>query len=132
MRSAPICRGGHEQLIELDVIVTVRARNGRAPCEIVLDERTDHGLLKTPLEIDDVVWNTKVLGDTARVADIVERTAPLAAGFLRLAALRRRLRQAALIPELHGQADDGCAGLLQDRGHCGTIDAAAHGYDGQA
>ena len=45
-----------------------------------------------------------MLGDVARIVHVIERTA--AAGD---AAFGRKLRQTALIPELHGQADNALA-----------------------
>ena len=35
--------------------------------------------------------------------------------------------EAALIPELHGQADDGVALFLKNRCNCGRVNAAGHG-----
>jgi hypothetical protein len=45
-------------------------------------------------------------------------------------AFRGEFREAALVPELHGQADDVVAFALHETGDDGAIDAAAHG-DGE-
>lgn len=63
-----------------------------------------------------------MLGDAARVVDIVNRTAAMLRGFSGL-----ELREAALVPELHGEADDGLAALVHDCGDGGAVHSAAHG-----
>jgi hypothetical protein len=47
-------------------------------------------------------------------------------------AISLKFGEAALIPELHGQADDGPALLLEDRGNGGGVDTTGHGDDNQA
>ena len=64
-----------------------------------------------------------MLGDVAGVVDVVERAA--AAGG---AAFGHEFRQSALIPELHGEADDGLALALQHSRDDGAIHSAGHGY----
>ena len=63
---------GDEELIELHVIVAMRARNRRAAFEVVVDERPNDGELELALEIDDVIGNAEMLGDAARVVDVVD------------------------------------------------------------
>ena len=74
---------GHQQLLELDVVVAQRAGNRRAPGEIVLHEGAHHGVLEEPLEIHDVVRQAEVLGDALGVVDVVDRAAALAGRFAR-------------------------------------------------
>ena len=88
--------GGGEKLIELHVIVAEGAWNRSAAFEVVVDERTDYGVLEFALEIHDVERNTEVLGYAAGVVDVVDRAAAVlggGAGFF--------LWEAALVPELH-------------------------------
>ena len=77
------------------------------------------------LEIDDVVRKIQMLGDAFGVVDVIDR----AAATLRGAGVLQ-LRQAALIPELHGEADDGATLLLEERGDGGTVHTAAHCHGG--
>ena len=116
--------GDDQQLIELQMIVAQAARNGSASGEILLHEGTHHFALKTVFVIDHVIRNADGLGDAARVINIVERAA---------ASLDRLghavvAGQAALVPELHGQADD-VVSLGAQHGRDGRgIDSARHGY----
>ena len=64
-----------------------------------------------------------MLGDAAGVVHVVVRAASMLGGAVIL-----QLRQAALIPELHGEADDGLRAVVEDGGDRGAVHAAAHGY----
>jgi hypothetical protein len=55
------------------------------------------------------------------VIDIVERAAAVLRGAIAL-----QFREAALVPELHGKADNGVALLLQESGDRGRIHSARH------
>jgi hypothetical protein len=57
------------------------------------------------------------------VVDVIERAAPM----LRRA-IALEFRQTPLVSQLHGEANDRMALLLQHRGDCGRIDAAGHRY----
>src|SRR5271165_918321 len=92
----------NQQLIELQMIVAEAARDGRAPREIFGNKGTHYIALKALFMIDNIVRDANVLGDTARVMDIVERTT--AAGHILWHSLMSS--QPPLVPELHGQADD--------------------------
>ena len=125
-RGADLARGCDE-IVKLDVIVAERARNGSTAGEIIGDERADDGLLEGLLEIDDVERDAEVAGDAAGVMHVVDG----AAAMPRSPVARRvsgQLRQAALIPKLHGEADDGLAALAQHGRDGGAVDAAAHGH----
>jgi hypothetical protein len=63
-----------------------------------------------------------VLGDTLGVVDVVER----AAAMLRRA-VALQFGEAALIPELHGKADDGAILLKENGCDRGGVDTAGHG-----
>ena len=65
--------GGLKQLVELEVVVAERARDGRAPGEIFVDEGADDIVLEALLLVDDVIGDAQVLGDAAGVVDVVER-----------------------------------------------------------
>ena len=112
-----------QQLIELQMIVAEAARNRRAPGKILLDKRPHHIALETLLLIDHVVRNAERLGDAAGVVNIVERAA---------AALHRLghalvAGQAALVPELHGQANDVVPFGAQHGRDGGGVHSARHG-----
>ena len=63
-----------------------------------------------------------MLGDTARVVNIVVRAATV----LRRTASILQLRKAPLIPQLHREADDRLCAFVQDRRDGGAIHATAH------
>ena len=89
-----------QKLVELDEGIAERAGYRRASREILVDERLDDALLELALQIDHVVRHADVLGHAPRIVYIVERTAAAGGCF------GGEFRQAALIPELHGQAGD--------------------------
>src|ERR1035441_2538333 len=94
-------RIGHlQEAIEFDVVVAERTRNGRAPGQVLFHERFDHVLLELAFEVDHVIRDTDLLGDAAGVVHVVERAAAPGCAF------HRKARQPALVPELHGEADD--------------------------
>jgi hypothetical protein len=64
-----------------------------------------------------------MFGYAASVVDIVVRAAAMLGG-----AVIFELRQAALVPELHREADDGLGAVVEDRGYGGAVYAAGHGY----
>jgi len=63
-----------------------------------------------------------MLRNALGVVDVVERAAAVLRGAVAL-----QFGEAALIPELHGKADDGAILLEEDRGDRGGVDAAGHG-----
>jgi hypothetical protein len=73
------------------------------------------------------VRKIQVLCDSFGVVDVIERTAAMLRGAVAL-----KFREAALIPELHGEPDDGMALLLQKRGDGGGIDATRHAHGNEA
>ncbi len=113
-----------EKLIKLQMIVAEAAGDGGASRQIFGDEGAHHVALEALFMIDDVVRNADVLGHAARVVDIVERAA--AAGYLLGHAFVSG--EAALVPELHGQADDVVSLGAQHGRDGGGIDSARHGY----
>src|SRR5258707_1065947 len=115
---------GDQQLIELQVIVAKAARNRRASGEILLHERPHYVLLKTFFMIYDVVRNAQVFGDAASVVNILNR----AAASLHLLGHTLASGKAALVPELHGQANYSVAFRAQHSRDGRRIDTARHGY----
>src|SRR5438270_6808992 len=101
------------------MIVAEAARDGRASGKIIGDEGADDVAFEALFVIDDVIGNADVLGDAACVVDIVEGAA--AAGHLLGHALVSG--EAALVPELHGQADDVVSLGAQHGGNGGGIDS---------
>jgi len=61
------------------------------------------------------------------VVNVVKGTAAVLCGTVAL-----EFREAALIPELHCEADDGAALLLQESGDSGGVDATGHSYSDEA
>ena len=106
------------------MIVAEAAGDGRAPGKILLDERTNHVALEALLVIDHVVRDADLLGDAAGVVNIVERAAASLHG-LGHALLAG---EAALVPELHGQADDVVSLGAQHGRDGGRVHTARHGY----
>ncbi len=53
---------------------------GVRPCEIIVHKGADHGQLEFALEIDHVIRDRQVLGNAARVVDIVDRAATVLLG----------------------------------------------------
>src|SRR5258706_14109425 len=106
------------------MIVAEAAGDGRAYGKIVGDEGADDVALQALFVIDHIVWNADVLGDAAGVVDVVELAT--AAGYLLGHALVSG--EAALVPELHGQADDVVSLSAEHGRDGGGIDSARHGY----
>ncbi len=114
---------GHaQQRLKLHVGIAVGTGNGRASSKILFDERTHDALLELVFEVHNVVGEIQVLRDTLGVVNVIERTAAM----LRRA-IPLKFREAALIPQLHRQADDGPFLLPQNSGHGRGIDATGHG-----
>jgi len=117
---------GFDELIELHMIVAERARNRRAAGEIVVNKRTDDSIFKTLLEIYNVMRKAEMFGDALGVVHIVD-----AAATMPFVSLRVEFGKAALIPKLHGEADDWSALLAQHCGDGGTVNATAHRDGGE-
>ena len=116
-----------QERLELHIGVAIRTGDGRAPSKILIHEGANNAFFKLFLEIHDVVRKIEMLRDALRVVDIVER----AAAMLRRA-VALQFGEAALIPELHGEANNGPALLLHDGSDGGGIDAPGHGYSDEA
>src|SRR3984893_7391791 len=115
--------GHNKKLIKLQVIVAEAAWDRRAPGKILFYERANHIALKALLVIDHVVGDAEGFGNPASIVDVVDRTA----------AALDRFRHAfvsgetALVPELHGQADDVVA-VRAEHGRNGRgVDSSRHG-----
>src|SRR5665213_1557902 len=131
LRNAGIVSGGDcrrayrireiEELIELDESVAERAGNRGPARKILVYERLDDALFKLPLQVDDVVGHSDMLGHAAGVVDVVEGTAS-AGGLFGL-----QIGETSLVPELHGQAGDVAAFALEQRGDGGAVYTAGHG-----
>jgi hypothetical protein len=93
----------------------------------LFDERAHDACFELFLEIDDVMGKIQMLGYALGVVDVVEGAAAVLRGAVPL-----EFGEAALIPELHGEADDGAILLEEDRGDCGRVDTAGHGYSDEA
>ena len=79
-----------EKLIELDVVVAKRARDGCASGEILVDEWPDYLLFEPLLEIDDVIRNPELLRHRTRIVNVIERAATACRSFgLQISGSRR-------------------------------------------
>ena len=116
-----------QKRLELHVRVAIRACDGRAAGEILVHKRTHHARLKLFLEIHDIMRKIQMTRNGFRVVDIVERAAAMLCRGIAL-----QFGQAALVPELHREADDGAPLLLQKRRDRRGIDAAGHGDGDEA
>ena len=124
MRSAPIWRAVSEELVELEVVVAEGAGDGGAAGEVLGDEGLDDVGFEAVLLVDEVVGDAEVLGYVAGVVDVVDGAA---------AALDRFGHalvpgEAALVPELEGEADEVVPLSAQEGGDGGGVDSSGHGY----
>ncbi len=116
--------GGEQKLVELEVIVAERTGDGRSAGEVVGDEGADDLVLEAVLGVDEVVGDVEVLGDAAGVVDVVDGAAAALDGFGHAGTAG----EAALVPELEGEADDGVSLGVEQRSGGGGVDAAGHGH----
>src|SRR5271163_2902043 len=116
--------GNNEKLIKLQVIVAEAARDRRASGKILLDERPHHIALKTLFVIDHVIRNAESLGNTTRIVDVVNRAAAALHGFRHAFVASK----SALVPELHGQADEAASFGAEHGRDCRGVDSSRHGY----
>src|SRR6202050_4214542 len=92
----------YKKLVKLQVIVAQAARDRRASGKIFLNKRPHYVAFETLFVIDHVVGDAKSLSHTACVVDVIDRTAAPLDGFRHTGVSG----ETALVPELHGQADD--------------------------
>src|ERR1700722_17408308 len=106
------------------MIVAEAAGDGSAPGKIFLDKRANDLALETLPMIDDVIRNADVLGHEAGGVDRVERGAAALHGPGQACVTG----EAPLVPDLHGQADDGVSLGAKHGRDGGGIHTARHGY----
>ena len=97
--------GGDEELVELEVVVAEGAGDGGAAGEVLGDEGLDDFGFEAVLLVDDVVGDVELLGYVACVVDVVDGAAAALDGFGHAFVSG----EAALVPELEGEADEGVA-----------------------
>ena len=115
--------GGDEKLVELEMVVAQRARDGSASGEILVDEGTDDVGLEALLLVDDVIRNTKLFGDMAGVVHVVDGAATALNGFGHAFVAS----ETALVPELKREADERVSLRVQERRDRGRINSSRHG-----
>ena len=115
--------GGDEELIELEVVVAEGAGDGGSSGEVLGDEGLDDLGFEAVLLVDDVVGDVELLGYVAGVVDVVDG----AAAALDCFGHAFVTGEAALVPELEGEADDLVTLRAQECGDCGGIDSSGHG-----
>jgi len=96
-----------KQGVELNVGIAIGAGDGGAAGEILIDEGPDDARFKLVFEIHDVVREIEMLRDALGVVDVVDGTAAV---LCRACGLQSR--EAALIPQLHGETDNGAVLFL--------------------
>ena len=116
--------GGGEELVELEVVVAEGAGDGRAAGEVLVDEGADDLGLEAGLLVDEVVGDVELLGYAAGVVDVVDGAAAALDGLGHAFVSG----EAALVPELEGEADEGVALGAEQRGDGGGVDSSGHGY----
>ena len=112
-----------KQGIKFNVGIAIGAGDGSAAGKILIDEGADDFGFELVFEIDHVVRKIEMLSDALGVVYVVDGAAAV---LCRAGGLQRG--EAALIPELHGETDDGAVLFLHQRGDYRAVDAAAHGY----
>ncbi len=105
------------------MVVAEGAGDGRAAGEVLGDEGLDDVGLEALLLVDEVVRDAELLGDAAGVVDVVDGAAAALHGLGHAFVAG----EAALVPELQGEADEGVALLAQESGDGRGVDAAGHG-----
>src|SRR4029077_8794756 len=98
-------------------------RDGRASRKILLNERADHVALEALLVINHVIRDADGLSHPARVVDIIQR----AAASLHRLGHAFAPSQPALVPQLHGQADNLVSLSAQHGRNRGRVDSSRHG-----
>jgi hypothetical protein len=114
--------GGGEELVELEVVVAEGAGDGGASGEVLGYEGLDYIGLEAGLLIDDVVGNVELLGYVAGVVDIVDGAAAALDGFWHSLVSG----EAALVPELKGEADELVALSAQEGSDGRGVDSSGH------
>jgi hypothetical protein len=115
--------GGDEELVELEVVVAEGAGDGGAACQVLGDEGPDYLGFETVLLVDDVVGDVELLGYVAGVVDVVDAAAASLDGLGHAFVSG----EAALVPELEGEADEGVALGAEKCGDGGGVDSSGHG-----
>lgn len=115
--------GGDEELVELEVVVAESAGDGSAAGEVFADEGLDDLGFEAVLLVDDVVGDIELLGYVACVIDVING----AAAALDTLGHAFVSGEAALVPELEGEADEGVALGAQECGNGGGVDSSGHG-----
>jgi hypothetical protein len=118
---------GHaKKRLELHIGIAVGAGDGCAAREILFDKRAHNALFELLFKIHNVVGKIQVLRDPFGIVNVVERAATVLRWPIAL-----KFRQAALIPQLHRETNDGAALSEQDSGDGGRIHAPGHGHGDQ-
>ncbi len=105
------------------MVVAEGAGDGGASGEVLGDEGLDDLGLEAVLLVDDVVGDVELLGYVAGVVDVVDGAAAALDGFGHALVAG----EAALVPELEGEADDLVAFGAQECGDGGGVDSSGHG-----
>ena len=114
---AQIARGA-EQVAELDGLIAADTGDRGFAAHIGVDEIVDHAFAELAFVVEHIVRNADLLGDIARVMDIL----PGAARAL-------PLHRLAMVVELQRDPDDVVSRLLKQGRGDGGIHAARHGDD---
>ncbi len=114
----------NQQLIELKVIVAETARNRCSSRKVFLHKWTNYVVLETLLLVHYVIRNLQLLGDAARIVNVVDRTTASLHGFGHSFVSS----QPPLIPQLHRQAHNVVAFGTQHRRNGRRIHSARHRY----
>jgi hypothetical protein len=103
-----------QKRLELHIGIAIGAGDGRATGEILDHEGAHNARFELLLEVHNVMRKIQVLGYGLGVVNVIERAATMLRGALAL-----EFGEAALVPKLHGEADDRAALLLQKSGDRG-------------
>src|SRR5690348_3176489 len=104
-----------EKVPELGERIAADAGDGGAAARVFGHEVRDHVAAEPVFQVQDVVRNAELVGDQSRVGDRVQGAARTV-GYV-----------VAIAEQLHGSPDDVVAGVHEEGGRDGGVDAAGHG-----
>jgi hypothetical protein len=115
--------GGDKELVELEVIVAEGAGDGGAAGEIFADEGLHYFGFEAGLLVHHIVRDVQLLSYVAGVIHVVDAAAAALNGF----GHALMTGEAALIPELESETDEGVPLGAQKCGYGGGVDSSGHG-----
>jgi hypothetical protein len=104
--------GAAKESVEFQMPIAFDARIGSAPCRVIGHIGPNHVAFEVVAEVENVVLDTEMVGDSTSVVDVAHRTASSVGG---------------TAPELHGDADNIMPGIKEQGSSNRRVDASGHG-----